>query len=63
MTKNIYTFYMPGEERIFFNYFHTITFAFPPLFSNEALAALRSCLLAFVLPFLLPRRDSAEKQA
>ena len=28
MTKNIYTFYMPGEERIFLSYFHGITFAF-----------------------------------
>jgi hypothetical protein len=33
MKKNIHTFYMPGEERIFFHYFHWITFAFLLLFS------------------------------
>jgi hypothetical protein len=33
MTKNIFTFYMPGEERFFFKYFHGITFAFLLLFS------------------------------
>ena len=33
MTKNTYTFYMPGEERIFFHYLHEITFAFLLLFS------------------------------
>jgi hypothetical protein len=33
MTKNIYTFYMPGEERIFFNYFHGIALAFLLLLS------------------------------
>ena len=33
MTKNIYTLYMPGEERIFLNYFHGITFVFLLLFS------------------------------
>ena len=33
MKKNIYTFYMPGEERTFFHYFHWITFAFLLLFS------------------------------
>jgi hypothetical protein len=33
MTKNIYTFYMPGEERILFNYFHWIAFAFLLLLS------------------------------
>jgi len=33
MRTNIYTFYMPGEERFFFKYFHGITFAFLLLFS------------------------------
>jgi hypothetical protein len=31
--KNNYTFYMPGEERIFFKYLHGIVFAFLLLFS------------------------------
>jgi hypothetical protein len=30
--KNNYTFYMPGEERIFFKYLHGIAFAFLLLF-------------------------------
>jgi len=33
MRTNIYTFYMPGEERFFFKYFHGITLAFLLLFS------------------------------
>ena len=33
MTKNIYTFYMPGEERIFFNYFHGLALASLLLFA------------------------------
>jgi hypothetical protein len=33
MEQNIYTFYMPGEERFFFRYFHGITFALLLLFS------------------------------
>ena len=33
MKKNSYTFYMPGEERIFFHYFHGIAFASLLLFS------------------------------
>ena len=33
MTKNIYTIYMPGEERIFFHYLHGIAFASILLFS------------------------------
>ena len=33
MKKNSYTFYMPGEERIFFRYFHGIAFASLLLFS------------------------------
>lgn len=33
MRTNIYTFYMPGEERFFFKYFHGITFAFLLMFS------------------------------
>jgi hypothetical protein len=58
MTKNIYTFYMPGEERIFLNYFHGITFGFLLLFSllgvfitklSPADAVFNA--LVFVLPF------------
>jgi hypothetical protein len=33
MSTNIYTFYMPGEERFFFKYVHGLTFAFLLLFS------------------------------
>lgn len=33
IVKNSYTFYMPGEERIFFKYLHGIAFAFILLFS------------------------------
>jgi hypothetical protein len=33
MRTNIYTFYMPGEERFFFQYIHGIAFAFLLLFS------------------------------
>jgi len=58
MTKNIYTFYMPGEERFFFHYFHGIIFAFLLLFSllgvfttklSTADAIVNA--LVFVLPF------------
>jgi hypothetical protein len=31
--RKTYTFYMPGEERIFFRYFHQIALAFVVLFS------------------------------
>lgn len=58
MTRNIYTFYMPGEERIFFNYFHQITLAFVLLFSvlgvfNKELSTVDAIFnaLVFVLPF------------
>ncbi|MBE0426960.1 MAG: hypothetical protein IBX72_09990 [Nitrospirae bacterium] len=58
MTKNIYAFYMPGEERIFFNYFHGITFAFLLLFSLLGVFITKlstvdaiSHALVFVLPF------------
>ena len=58
MTKNIHTFYMPGEERIFFNYFHGITFAFMLLFSllgvfiaKLSTADAISQALVLVLPF------------
>jgi hypothetical protein len=57
MTKNIYTFYMPGEERIFLNYFHGITFAFLLLFSVigvfiKKLSTVDAIFNAFV--FVLP---------
>ena len=58
MTKNIHTFYMPGEERIFFHYFHGITFAFMLLFSllgvfiaKLSTADAISQALVLVLPF------------
>jgi hypothetical protein len=58
MTKNIYTFYMPGEERIFFHYFHGIIFAFLLLFSLlgvfiTKLSTMDAIVnaLVFVLPF------------
>jgi hypothetical protein len=58
MTKNIYTFYMPGEERIFFKYFHGITFAFLLLFSLLGVFVTKLSTgdaifhaLVFVLPF------------
>jgi hypothetical protein len=58
MTKNIYTFYMPGEERIFLNYFHGITFAVLLLFSVigvfiKKLSTVDAIFnaLVFVLPF------------
>jgi hypothetical protein len=58
MKKNIYTFYMPGEERIFLNYFHGITFAFLLLFSLLGVFITKVSLLdavfnglIFVLPF------------
>jgi len=58
MKKNIYTFYMPGEERIFLNYFHGITFAFLLLFSLLGVFITKLSLLdavfnglIFVLPF------------
>ena len=58
MTKNIYTFYMPGEERIFFHYFHGITFAFLLLFSLLGVFITKLSVvdaifnaLVFVLPF------------
>ena len=58
MTKNIYTFYMPGEERIFFNYFHRIILAL--LLTVSLLGVFVAKLstvdaifhaLVFVLPF------------
>jgi hypothetical protein len=58
MTKNIYTFYMPGEERIFFNYFHWIALASLLLFAllGVFMAKLSTVdaiyrALVFVLPF------------
>jgi hypothetical protein len=58
MKNNIYTFYMPGEERIFFNYFHGITFAFLLLFSLLGIFITKLSMLdaifnalIFVLPF------------
>jgi len=58
MTKNIHTFYMPGEERIFFKYFHGIIFAFLLLFSLLGVFITKLSTvdaifhaLVFVLPF------------
>jgi hypothetical protein len=58
MTKNSYTFYMPGEERFFFHYFHGITFAFLLLFSVLGIFITKLSMvdaifnaLVFVLPF------------
>jgi hypothetical protein len=58
MTKNIYTFYIPGEERIFFNYFHGIMFVFLLLFSVLGVFISKLSMvdaifhgLVFVLPF------------
>jgi hypothetical protein len=57
MTKNIYTFYMPGEERFFFNYFQGLTLAFLLLFSllgffikNLSMVEAIFQALVFVLP-------------
>ena len=57
MKKNTYTFYMPGEERIFFRYFHRIAFGCLLLFSLigffikklSMLDAMSQALL-FILP-------------
>jgi len=58
MTKNTYTFYMPGEERFFFNYLHGIAFAFLLLFSLLGVFITKLSTsdaifhaLVFVLPF------------
>jgi len=58
MTKNTYTFYMPGEERIFFHYFHGVAFAFLLLFSVLGVFITKLSMvdaifnaLLFVLPF------------
>jgi hypothetical protein len=58
MKTNIYTFYMPGEERFFFRYFHGITFAFLLLFSLLGFFTTKLSTedaifsaLVFVLPF------------
>src|SRR5512135_2342793 len=58
MTRNLYTFYMPVEERIFFHYFHGIAFAFLLLFSLlgvfiTKLSTVDAIVhaLVFVLPF------------
>jgi len=58
MTKNTYTFYMPGEERIFFRYFHRIAFASLLVFSLLGVFVTKlspadaiSHALVFVLPF------------
>ena len=57
MTKNIYTFYMPGEERLFFNYFHGIALALLFLFTFLGLFVTKLSTvdaiyraLVFVLP-------------
>jgi hypothetical protein len=58
MTKNSYTFYMPGEERFFFQYFHGIIFAFLLVFSVLGIFITKLSTvdaifnaLVFVLPF------------
>jgi hypothetical protein len=58
MTKNIYTFYMPGEERFFITYFHGIIFAFLLVFSLLGVYITKLSTvdaifnaLVFVLPF------------
>lgn len=58
LPKNIYTFYMPGEERIFFQNLHGLTFVFLLLFTTlgvfiKNLSMVNAIVhaLVFVLPF------------